>query len=137
MDSSAQLMRMPTTCARSKHLRQGVYRLNGMKYFIFLIFVTFIISGCRLNGYYLDDTKQDRAFLVEKIQEFSKRGLTSETPILVIDGVEYVNPGVINLRKMKISKRDIREIELLKKDAAMRVFGHAGERGVLLITTNN
>lgn len=108
-----------------------------MKYFIFLIFVTFIISGCRLNGYYLDDTKQDRAFLVEKIQEFSKRGLTSETPILVIDGVEYVNPGVINLRKMKISKRDIREIELLKKDAAMRVFGHAGERGVLLITTNN
>ena len=106
-----------------------------MKYVFFALFFAFLVSGCSMNKYYLDDTKPDRTFLVEKINEFQKKGLTTKEPILVIDGVEYVNPKDINLTKMKLSKKDIKEIELLKKPAALRVFGNAGERGVLLITT--
>lgn len=88
-----------------------------------------------MNKYYLDGTKQDRTFLTEKIQELSKKGLISEQPILVIDGTEYVNPKKINLKKMKLTKSDIKNIDLLKKEKALKIFGNTGERGVLLITT--
>ena len=106
-----------------------------MKYYTFPVFLTLLFSACSTNRYYLDDTKQDRAFLVEKIQELSNKGLISESPILVIDGIEYVNTKKINLKRIKLSKSDIKNIELLKKDKGLKIFGNAGERGVLLITT--
>ncbi len=78
---------------------------------------------------------QTRHFLLRKINEFQKEGLISKKPILVIDGIEYVSLKDINLTKMKLSKDDIKSVELLKKPAALRIFGNIGERGVLLITT--
>ncbi|WP_207428313.1 hypothetical protein [Pedobacter sp. SYSU D00535] len=108
--------------------------LHMTKHYTF-IFLTLLLSACGMNRYYLDDTKQDRTFLFQKIQELSKKGLISERPILVIDGIEYVNPKKINLKSMKLSKSDIKNIELLKKEKGVKIFGNAGERGVLLITT--
>ena len=104
------------------------------KHYTFII-LTLLLSACSMNRYYLDDTKQDRTFLFEKIQELSRKGLISERPILVIDGIEYIKLKKINLKSMKLSKSDIKNIELLKEEKALKIFGNAGERGVLLITT--
>ena len=108
-----------------------------MRYLSFFLGLALLMSGCVVNRYYLDDTEQNERFLVEKISEFSQKGLTSSKPILVIDGVEFVKSNQIDLKGMKLSKADIKKIELLKKEAAVRVFGKSGERGVLLITTKN
>lgn len=120
------------------YIRMFAVRLNKrvtMKYIFFAMFFALLVSGCSMNKYYLDDTKPDKTFLVEKINEFQKEGLISKKPILVIDGIEYVSLKDINLTKMKLSKDDIKSVELLKKPAALRIFGNIGERGVLLITT--
>lgn len=66
---------------------------------------------------------------MKKWNEFSKH------PILVIDGIEYVDIQEINLRKIGLQKADIKKNELLKKESAIRIFGDEGERGVLLITS--
>lgn len=99
------------------------------------LFLLLFLCGCTQSHYYLDDTNQDKRFLVEKIEEFTKKGMTTNKPILVIDGIEFVDTKKVDLKRMGISKSDIKSIDLLKKEAALRVFGKEGERGVLLITT--
>ncbi len=108
-----------------------------MKKLFLLLLLISLFSQCTLNRYSLNDEGENKTFLIEKIKEFSKKGFISKKPILVIDGVEYVNSNEIDLVKLNISKKDIQEIELLKSDAAIKVFGESGKRGVLLITTNN
>ncbi|MFT6867297.1 MAG: hypothetical protein ACJA08_002137 [Cyclobacteriaceae bacterium] len=91
--------------------------------------------GCSVNKYQL--AGEDKDFLIEQIESLSARDQISKKPILVIDGVEYVKKKDIALQKINLSKDRIEEIELLKKEAAIRVFGEEGKRGVLIITTKS
>ena len=102
---------------------------------IFLILLA--LSGCAVNKYNLADDNADEYFLLEQIELMYQKGQTSQYPILVIDGIEYVKKSDINLKKLNLKKADIKEIELLKQEAAVRVFGETGKRGVLLITIKN
>ena len=106
-----------------------------MKYLLLPFLLVFLLSCCTLNRYSLDDEGKDKTFLIQKIEDLSKDGQISKKPILVIDGNEYVDIKEIDLVDLNLSKKDIKEIELLKRNAAIRVFGESGERGVLLITT--
>ncbi|WKN40525.1 hypothetical protein [Tunicatimonas pelagia] len=106
-----------------------------MKYtFLPLLFV-FLWSCSSLNRYYLYDEGTNKTFLTETISDLSKDGKISKKPILVIDGIEYIKPRNIDLVGLKLTKKEIKEIELLKEDAALRIFGNSGKRGVLVITT--
>jgi len=108
-----------------------------MKQISRFLILLMILSGCSINRYRLSDKGKDKNFLIEQINDLYLKGQISKNPILVIDGTEYVNTKDLNLKKINLTKKDIKEIELLKKDAAKRVFGELGERGVLLITTKS
>ncbi|MFB6320822.1 hypothetical protein [Saccharicrinis sp. FJH54] len=101
----------------------------------FLVISFLVFFNCVNSRYLLDNKGTDKRFLIEQIKAISEENELSKHPILVIDGIEYVNVDEINLRKTGLQKRDIKKIELLKKEPAIRIFGDEGKRGVLLITT--
>jgi hypothetical protein len=106
-----------------------------MKINFIILSILITLSGCAANKYKLADNDDDQDFLLEQIDLMYQKEQTSKFPILVVDGAEYVKKSDINLKKLNLKKEDIKEIELLKQEAAIRVFGEQGKRGVLLITT--
>ncbi|MFT7238652.1 MAG: hypothetical protein ACI93L_002742 [Cyclobacteriaceae bacterium] len=102
---------------------------------IILISLSTLLSACPINKYQLAGDNKD--FLINQIDKFSQEGHISSKPILVVDSIEYVKSRKINLQETNLTKERIKEIELLKKDPAIRIFGNAGKRGVLVITSKS
>jgi hypothetical protein len=83
------------------------------------------------------DKGKDKYFLANKIKEMAKNGDISKRPIIVIDGEPYRYDYELKNAKLKISKDDIKQIDRVKLDVGIKIYGEAGKNGVLLITTKS
>ncbi len=105
-----------------------------MKNCIFISICLFILSSCASNRYLLVDKSHDSNFLIQQIEESAQKGLISKTPMLVIDGHPYRYE--VELKKgLRLSKADIKQIDILKHEIGTTIYGSRGKRGVILITT--
>jgi len=98
--------------------------------------VTFTLSNCTSNRYVLSDSNSDKDFLKEQIKKFKKTEGISNKPILVIDGKPYRYDYELKEKSLEISKSDIKEISILKREPAIKIYGDFAKGGVLLITLN-
>ncbi len=114
--------------------KQKTLKTSSMKAITVITLMT-LLSACSINKYQLAGDNKD--FLINQINKLSQEGLISSKPILVVDGVEYTKPRKINLPEINLTRDKIQEIELLKKEPAIRIFGNAGKRGVLVITSKS
>ena len=108
-----------------------------MKTIFKLLLIGLIISSCSTNRYLLLDKGKDKYFLANKIKEMAKNGDISKRPIIVIDGEPYRYDYELKNAKLKISKDDIKQIDRVKLDVGIKIYGEAGKNGVLLITTKS
>ena len=96
-----------------------------------------MISGCSSNRYLLTDKGNDKRFLIETINEYSKKGKISKKPIIVVDGVPNRFDHELKEKRIDLSKNDIKKIESLKKDVGIRIYGDYAKGGVLILTTKS
>jgi uncharacterized protein YcfL len=104
-----------------------------LKLFLFAL----LISGCSSNRYLLTDKGNDKNFLIETINEYSKNGEISKKPIIVVDGVPNRFDYELKNKKLQLSKAEIKKIESLKNDVGIRLYGDYAKGGVLIVTTNS
>jgi len=106
-----------------------------MKKYICISVCVFLLSSCISKRYLLTDKGQDGKFLIRQIKKLANEGQISKTPILVIDGYPYRYEIELKKEKLKISKNNIKNIEILILETAKSIYGESGEKGIMLITT--
>jgi hypothetical protein len=94
-----------------------------------------MITSCSTKRYLLTDKGNDRYFLQQRIDESAKKGLISKAPMIVIDGHPYRYDVELKRQKLNLSHNNIKQIDVLKRQTAVNIYGEMGKRGVLLITT--
>jgi hypothetical protein len=100
--------------------------------FLILLFLT---SGCANNRYLLIDIGKDRRFLVAAIDKAAKTGEISQKPMIVVDGIPYRYDKELKNNRLQLGKKDIKQIDIVKKDVAIKIYGDEAKSGLLLITT--
>ena len=104
-----------------------------MKKLLF-IFILSLFIGCKSNRYFLSDSGKDKMFLIERINEMSEKGLISKKPIIVLDGVPLRFNHELKKKRLSLSKKEIKSIQLIKKEVGIRLYGDFAKGGVLVIT---
>ncbi|MEZ4855227.1 MAG: hypothetical protein R2812_01975 [Gelidibacter sp.] len=85
-----------------------------------------------------DQDKKDSEFLIRKINEAKTNGeLTSNKPIIVVDGKPKRYHFELKENKLDFYKSDIKKIDILKNDVGIRIYGEFAKKGVVVITTKN
>ncbi|MEM1323803.1 MAG: TonB family protein [Bacteroidota bacterium] len=63
-----------------------------------------------------------------------KKEKEDNPPLIVIDGVKFLGKTI---GELEVNPKDIKEISVLKGEAALTQYGEEGKNGVVLITTKN
>ncbi len=100
-----------------------------------VVILILLLSACSAKRYYLTDQGKDKKFLLEKIHDMKRQGLAGEKPILVIDGVPYRFDYELKADTLHLKKEQIKQIDVLKRDMGIQIYGDFARDGVLLITT--
>lgn len=108
-----------------------------MKTIFRLLILAILISGCTGNRYLLSDKGKDKRFLIDAIKEASKTGEMSQKPMIVIDGIPYRYDKELKNKRLQLTKNDIKQIDKVKKDVGIKIYGDAAKEGLLLITTKS
>lgn len=107
-----------------------------MKNTIIILCLLLLVASCSTSRYELTGNGQERYFLQKRIDESVAVGMISKTPLLVVDGKTYRYNVELKKQKLDLSGKDITQIDILKWDKAMSIFGEEGKMGVMLITTS-
>ncbi|HEX5170202.1 MAG TPA: TonB-dependent receptor plug domain-containing protein [Cyclobacteriaceae bacterium] len=98
-------------------------------------------SGAVLVTPFVDETLTMKYYegitnklLLDKIDAIAKQGLTRKNPILVFDGIPLQGENIANTIN-SLGENDIKQIDVLKKPAAYRIYGIRAINGVILITS--
>jgi hypothetical protein len=108
-----------------------------MKHLTYLIALCFILTACSTNRYLLNGSGRDRSFLIEQIKVAKNKGLVTNKPIIVLDGIPYRFSRELKNSSLNITKSDIETIEILKINKAIGSYGEFGKAGVMVITTKS
>jgi hypothetical protein len=108
-----------------------------MKVIFVLSALVFLFTGCASNRYLLNDKGEDSRFLINMIKKSSQSGQIQSKPIIVVDGKPYRYDYELKSNKLPVSRSDIQQIDILKKDAAIKVYGEYAHDGVILLTTKS
>lgn len=110
-----------------------------MKNLTALVAILILFSCCSSNRYLLTDKdKKDKKFLFTTIKEAKAKGeISSIKPIIVIDGKPLRYDIELKEHNLPFSKSEIKEINILKRDVGIRIYGDFAEGGVLVITTKD
>ena len=106
---------------------------------VIIIFSTFSCKITKLTDieklYLIADNGNKKYYLIDFIRENQEHGKLGEIPMLIIDG----NPQMYHYKekkeKIKISKSDIKRIEIIEKEKSILLYGSAGKYGVIEIYT--
>jgi hypothetical protein len=102
-----------------------------------LFILVFLFTSCSLNRYFLTDKGNDKRFLVNTIKKSSSSGEIQKKPIIVVDGTPYRYDYELKSKGLPFSKNDIKQIDILKKDVGIKVYGDYAKDGVILVTTKS
>jgi len=105
-----------------------------MKRIYGILILFFLISGCANNRYLLIDKGKDKRFLVAAIDKAAKTGETSRKPLIVVDGIPYRYNKELKKERLQLEKKDIKQIDIIKKDVAIKIYGDEAQSGLVLIT---
>lgn len=108
-----------------------------MKTLYRLLILMFLISGCTGNRYLLSDKGKDKRFLLEAIKEASKTGEMSQKPMIIVDGIPYRYDKELKNKRLQLTKNDIKQIDRVKKEVGIKIYGDDAKEGLLLITTKS
>lgn len=108
-----------------------------MKTLTKLLILAILVSGCTANRYLLTDKGKDNRFLIDLIKESSKTGKIGKKPIIVVDGVPKRFDYELKSKRLQFSKNDIENIDILKKDIGIKIYGDFAKEGVLVLTTKS
>ena len=108
-----------------------------MKTISILLISMFILSSCSSNRYLLTDKGKDSKFLINTIKKSSASGEVKRKPIIVIDGKPYRYDYELKTEGLQISKKDIKQIDILKKDVGVEIYGEYAKDGVIIVTTKS
>lgn len=92
------------------------------------------ISMYSQNRYELLDKGKEKLFLSDSISSMAQKGLITNQPIIVINGIPYRYQDLEN-QKLPLSKMAIEKIVLIDKQKGINIYGSFGEAGVIIITT--
>lgn len=106
-----------------------------MKTMYKVLTLVILLSGCVSNRYLLTDNGKDSKFLIEKIKEAQRTGDISKKPIIVVDGIPHRFDKELKQNRLQLAKKDIKQVDVLKKEMGLKIYGEAAKDGVLLITT--
>jgi TonB-dependent SusC/RagA subfamily outer membrane receptor len=95
------------------------------------VLITPFIDEALTMKYYEGITNK---LLIDKIEEASDLGLTKKNPILLVDGKPLMRNEIANTVNT-LGENGIKQIDILKKPAAFRIYGIRAINGVLLITS--
>jgi len=108
-----------------------------MQIHIKFLIVTILFYGCSSNRYLLTDSGKDKTFLIASIKELAKKGEISQKPLIVVDGIPYRFDVELKDKRLPLSKKDIQQVDRLKEEVGMKIYGAYAKGGVLLITTKS
>lgn len=91
--------------------------------------------GCSTNRYLLINDIDNTDFLIDLIKDYSKQGLVGRKPIIVLDGIPHRYNYELKDSSFSFVKNDVETVEILKEEAANRIYGRFAKDGVILITT--
>lgn len=95
-----------------------------------------MVASCSKNRYLLSDKGKECYFLQQRIDESAKAGMISKTPMLVIDGYPFRYEVELKKQRLKLSRNDILQIDILKRQTSINIYGEQGKKGVVLIRSS-
>ena len=104
------------------------------KIFVIILSLT-LLGSCSSKRYLLTGTNEDKSFLANMLKEEKNKGQISKKPLIVVDGVPYRYGYELKDSPLDFSKSEIKQIEILKREVGIRIYGDFAKGGVVLITT--
>jgi hypothetical protein len=108
-----------------------------MKTISILLISIFLLNSCSFNRYLLTDKGKDSKFLINTIKKSSGSGEIDRKPIIVVDGTPYRYDYELKTKRLQISKSEIKDLEILKKDVGVKIYGDNAKNGVIILTTRS
>ena len=102
-----------------------------------LLIASILFCGCSSSRYLLTDKGKGKTFLIDSIKELAKKGEISKKPLVVVDGIPYRFDKELKDKRLQLSKEDIKQVDRLKENVGMKIYGDYAKGGVLLITTKS
>lgn len=100
-----------------------------------LLILFTILTGCAEHRYLLTDKGKEKRFLIHSIKEASKKGQLTTKPIVVVDGTPYRYHKELKNNRLPLSKDDIAQLDIVKKEVGVGIYGEEAKSGIMLVTT--
>lgn len=109
---------------------------------IFILLILFLTVGCKIlsltdneKRYLITDRGNKKYFLIDFIKTHQENEKLGKTPMVIIDGEPFTYHYKETNKELKISKNDIKRIEITNSEKSIPLFGNAGIYGVIRIYT--
>ena len=113
-----------------------------MRKLISILLILFLTFSCKMSNltdiekrYLITDNGNKKFFLIDFIKENQESGKLGEIPMVIVDGEPITYHYQEVNKKFKISKTDIKRIEIMESEKSIPLFGSAGKYGVVQVYT--
>ncbi|MBS7787635.1 hypothetical protein KIH23_10030 [Flavobacterium sp. CYK-55] len=107
-----------------------------------IVFLFFgVISSCKTSSakmeriYSLNDSTEDKFYLLNIIYENQKNGTLGGRPMVIIDSSVKFHYCMPNFDKLNISKSEIKKLKITEASKCIKLYGAAAEFGLIEIYT--
>lgn len=101
-----------------------------------ILLSSIIISGCsNPKVFVLNDTKENKYFVLELINKAFEENQIDKLPLIVIDGIPFKYNKEPDTIILPLKKSDIISLDFLNKNSSRIIYNEKENDGVIIITT--
>lgn len=108
---------------------------------LLIIFLFLGLGSCKTSSikmeriYSLNDSNEDKLYLLNIVRENQKTGKLGDRPMVIIDDKITFHYCIRNFESLNIKKADIKRIKITEAVKCMKQYGAAAEFGLIEIYT--
>ena len=100
-----------------------------------LLFSSTIILGCsQPPAFVLNDTKEDKYYVLKLVNQAFKENQIDKSPLIVINGVPFKYDKKQDTIILPLKKTDIIDLDFLNKNSSRIIYNERENDGAIIIT---
>lgn len=106
-----------------------------MKKALFLLSSTILIGCSKPKTFVLNDTRENKYFALELINNAFEKNQIDKSPLIVIDGIPFKYNKNQDTITLPLKKSDIISLDFLNKNSSRIIYNDKESDGAVIITT--
>ena len=106
-----------------------------MKKTLVLLSSTIILGCSNPNAFVLNDTKENKYFVLELVNKAFKENQIDKSPLIVINGIPFQYNKKQDTIVLPLKKSDIISLDFLNQNSSRIIYNEKENGGAIIITT--